>query len=65
MAGGNNDPDPNLGRQIRKPGPDRNSPSPDEPEKPGMGQGGQPPHQSPGQRPSDPGVERQESGQRR
>ena len=57
-ARGNNDPDPNIGRVIERPGPDRQSPVPDDPDKQGMGQGGQPPHQYPGQRPTEPHVER-------
>jgi hypothetical protein len=61
MPDGNNSPDPNIGRQIKQPGPDRTSPSPDAPDSPGMGQGGQPPHRSPGQRPTLPAVEKQET----
>lgn len=57
--GSNNDPDPNIARQIVRPGPDRTSPFSDAPDMEGMGQGGQPPHQSPGQRPPDPVVQDQ------
>ncbi|HEX2890931.1 hypothetical protein [Vineibacter terrae] len=59
-AKGNDSPDPNLGRTIKRPGPDRASPTTDSPGRPGLGQGGQPPHEYPGQRPEDPSVRRPE-----
>lgn len=52
----NDAPDPNIGREISRPGPDRAVTGPDVPPA-GMGQGGQLPHEGPGQRPRDPTVE--------
>ncbi len=49
----NDDPAPNIQRQIRKPGPD--GPNIPQDEVPGYGQGGQPPHEYPGQPPGEPG----------
>jgi DNA-binding NtrC family response regulator len=68
MPKGNNDPDPNIERQIRQPGP-ASPPIPQGPAPAGYGQGGQPPHEYPGQPPATPPPEgqpaRHPSGPRR